>query len=36
MITTVETHTGLIVKEVNIEIDDMQFEDDRRDVSRVE
>jgi uncharacterized alkaline shock family protein YloU len=36
VITTVETHTGLIVKEVNIEIDDMQFEDDRRDVSRVE
>ena len=36
VIARVETHTGLIVKEVNIEIDDMQFEDDRRDVSRVE
>ena len=36
VIARVETHTGLIVKEVNIEIDDMQFDDDRRDVSRVE
>lgn len=36
VITMVETQTGLIVKEVNIEIDDMQFEDDRRSETRVE
>ena len=36
VIATVETQTGLIVKEVNIEIDDMQFEEDRHAVSRVE
>ncbi len=36
VITMVETQTGLIVKEVNIEIDDMQFEDDRRPETRVE
>lgn len=37
VITMVETHTGLIVKEVNIEIDDMRFEDDdHADASRVE
>lgn len=36
VITAIETQTGLIVKEVNIEIDDMQFEDDRRNESRVE
>lgn len=36
VITAVETQTGLVVKEVNIEIDDMQFEDDKRNESRVE
>ena len=36
VITRVETDTGLIVKEVNIEIDDLQFEDDKPSQSRVE
>ena len=37
VITQVEAHTGLIVKEVNIEIDDMRFEDEEHpEVSRVE
>lgn len=36
IITAVESQTGLIVKEVNIEVDDMQFEDDRRAENRVE
>ena len=36
VITAVESQTGLSVKEVNIEVDDMQFEDDRRNESRVE
>ncbi len=35
VITRVETDTGLIVKEVNIEIDDLQFEEDKSQ-SRVE
>lgn len=36
VIATVETQTGLIVKEVNIEIDDLQFDDERQHESRVE
>lgn len=36
VIAQVETHTGLIVKEVNIEIDDMQFDEEGRELSRVE
>ncbi len=35
IITRIETDTGLIVKEVNIEVDDLQFEEDKTQ-SRVE
>lgn len=36
VIAQVENHTGLTVKEVNIEVDDMVFEDDAPNSSRVE
>lgn len=36
VITQVENHTGLTVKEVNIEVDDMVFDDDKPSESRVE
>ena len=36
VITRVETGTGLIVKEVNIEVDDMLFDDDTPAESRVQ
>lgn len=36
VIAQVESATGLIVKEVNIEVDDLQFDEDQAGVSRVE
>ncbi len=36
VITRVESGTGLIVKEVNIEVDDLEFEEDSPSTSRVE
>ena len=36
VIARVEAATGLIVKEVNIEVDDLEFEEDRTVESRVE
>lgn len=36
VVARVEAGTGLIVKEVNIEIDDLQFEEEASTVSRVE
>lgn len=35
VIARIENHTGLIVKEVNIEVDDMIFDDDKPTESRV-
>ena len=36
VIARVESGTGLIVKEVNIEVDDLQFDEDQSGASRVE
>ena len=36
VITQIEAATGLVVKEVNIEVDDLEFEEDTPSVSRVE